>query len=168
MFSCDAAQTQQIPSGLSISLSMVNMFMISIQKKAFTKQSKTTIFLFVSNFTESSLILRYNILFNGTITDPRQTNIRHDKPQTGKNQTRQTLDIISLRANPRHNKRQFSYVMYYVHHVQGLSCLVFAYLGFVISSVRMSRVVYSTCFNRTIFYLLSTLSINYATVLNKA
>ena len=30
----------------------------------------------------------------GTITDPRRTNSRNDKPQTDKHQTQQTLDMI--------------------------------------------------------------------------
>ena len=36
------------------------------------------------------------------LTNPMQRNTRHDKPQTNKPQTQQTLDI----TNPRHNKHQ--------------------------------------------------------------
>ena len=34
--------------------------------------------------------------FEGTITDPRLTNIRHDKPWIEKHKKRQTLEIISI------------------------------------------------------------------------
>ena len=36
---------------------------------------------------------------NGAITDPRQTNARHDKPWKDNHWTRQTLNMISIRDN---------------------------------------------------------------------
>ena len=43
------------------------------------------------------IVLQTNPSFNGTIIDPRQTNIRHYKPLTSKQRIGQTLDIVNKR-----------------------------------------------------------------------
>ena len=86
----------------------------------------------------------------------RQANTRHDKHQTGKHQTQQTLDMNSIKES----KCQFCLMFYYVLclscpgfvissvcYVQGLSCLVFVCLGSV--EVPLVLLMHNNAFLRT-------------------
>ena len=91
---------------------------------------------------EFTLYLFENKSFkSGTITDSRQTNTMHDKPQTDKHQTRQTLDMIYIRHKQHFYVQGLLFIMLIMSRVfrvqclpiQGLSCLVFVCLGSVMA-----------------------------------
>ena len=66
----------------------------------------------------------------------------HNRPQTDKLQTQQTLDMINIRHNQGLHCLRF--VISYANYVQGLSCLVFVCLEFVVSIVCLSDVCNGT------------------------
>ena len=81
--------------------------------------------------------LAYSLLYI-TLLLPVILNQYHHRPQTDKQQTQQTLDIICIIEirNPRHNKLQLCLMLCYVmSQVIQYSCL-----GFVLLSVCLSRV----------------------------
>ena len=60
-----------------------------------------------------------------------QTNTRHDKPLTCTQQTRRTLDKVSIKDN----KPQKCHIKSYFYDVKGLSSLVFVCLGSVMAPI---------------------------------
>ena len=103
-------------------ISILYLWLLTITFTRASKTLKNLTFLYIRLCMiarpQYELKIKY---MNVAITNPRQTNTRHDKPQTGKHQTRQTLDITNA-------SYVLCCVMSYFYHVQGMSCPVFVCL----------------------------------------